>query len=155
MSANSNIWTFSKHFVAYIIFLCVSYTFLLLCVFHQFLSSLFFFFFKAFIYSWGTEREREREAETQAEGEAGSMQGARCGTRSSVSRITSWAEGSAKLLSHPGCPSVSFMSVRSLIFFNLLLGSEHLAWHLAFNRYLLNLDGKNKWTAAQGRVKRG
>ena len=38
-------------------------------------------------------REREREAETQAEGEAGSMQGARCGTRSWVSRITPWAEG--------------------------------------------------------------
>ena len=50
------------------------------------------------------EREREREAETQAEGEAGSMQGTRCGTRSPVSRITPWAAGSAKLLSHPGCP---------------------------------------------------
>ena len=32
------------------------------------------------------------------------MQGARHGTRSWVSRITPWAEGSAKLLSHPGCP---------------------------------------------------
>ena len=31
------------------------------------------------------EREREREAETQEEGEAGSMQGARQGTRSWVS----------------------------------------------------------------------
>ena len=50
------------------------------------------------------EREREREAETQAEGEAGSMQGARRGTPSWVSRITPWAEGSAKRLSHPGCP---------------------------------------------------
>ena len=28
------------------------------------------------------EREREREEETQAEGEAGSMQGAQCGTQS-------------------------------------------------------------------------
>ena len=28
------------------------------------------------------ERQRERETETQAEGEAGSMQGARCGTLS-------------------------------------------------------------------------
>ena len=34
--------------------------------------------FKDFIYLF----MREREAETQAEGEAGSMQGARCGTRS-------------------------------------------------------------------------
>ena len=33
-------------------------------------------------------REREREADTQAEGEAGSMQGARCGTPSWDSRIT-------------------------------------------------------------------
>ena len=51
-----------------------------------------------------TEREREREEETQVEGEAGSMQGAQCGTRSQVSRIRSWAEGGAKPLSHPGCP---------------------------------------------------
>ena len=47
---------------------------------------------------------REREAETQAEGEAGSMQGARRGTLSQVSRIRPWAEGGAKPLSHPGCP---------------------------------------------------
>ena len=60
------------------------------------------FFFKDFIYL--LMRDREREAETQAEGEAGSTQGARCGTRSLVSRITPWAEGGAKLLSHPGCP---------------------------------------------------
>ena len=37
--------------------------------------------------------EREREAETQAEEEAGSMQGARRGTRSRVSRIAPWAKG--------------------------------------------------------------
>ena len=36
-----------------------------------------------------TERERE---ETQAEGEAGSMQGAQCGTRSQDSKIMSWAK---------------------------------------------------------------
>ena len=43
----------------------------------------FFFFFKIlFIYlrEDTQEREREREAETKAKGEAGSMQGARCGT---------------------------------------------------------------------------
>ena len=62
-----------------------------------------------FIYSWETEREREREAETQAEGEAGSMQGARCGTRSRVSRIRLWAEGGAKLLSHPAAPNCSLL----------------------------------------------
>ena len=51
------------------------------------------------------ERERERDPETQAEGEAGSTQGARCGTRPWDSRITPpQAEGSAKPLSHPGIP---------------------------------------------------
>ena len=48
---------------------------------------------------------RKREAETQAEGEAGSMQGAQRGTQSQVSRIMPWAEGSAKPLSHRGCPA--------------------------------------------------
>ena len=57
-------------------------------------------------------RDTEREAETQAEGEAGSMQGARCGTQSWVPRITSWAEGSAKLLSHRGCPEYMFYPER-------------------------------------------
>ena len=47
-------------------------------------------------------RDNERETETQAEGEARFMQGARRGTRSLVSRITPWAEGSAKSLGHPG-----------------------------------------------------
>ena len=71
----------------------------------MFLFFNFFFFFKDFIYLFMREREREREAETQAEGEAGSMQGARRGTRSQVSRITPWAEAGAKPLSHRGCPN--------------------------------------------------
>ena len=54
------------------------------------------------------EREREREAETQEEEEAGSTQGARHGTPSGVSRIIPWADGSAKPLSHPGCPYIFF-----------------------------------------------
>ena len=37
-------------------------------------------FLKDFIYL--VMKDTEREAETQAEGEVGSMQGARCGTRS-------------------------------------------------------------------------
>ena len=45
-------------------------------------------------------RDTEREAETQAEREAGSMQGARCGTQSRVSRITPQAESGIKLLGH-------------------------------------------------------
>ena len=51
------------------------------------------------------DTEKEREAETQAEGEAGSVQGAQHGPRSPVSRIRPWAEGGAKPLSHPGCPT--------------------------------------------------
>ena len=47
-----------------------------------------------------THTEREREVETQAEGEVGSMQGARHGTRSWVSRTRTQAEGGAKPLSH-------------------------------------------------------
>ena len=53
-----------------------------------------------------------RDAEAQAEGEAGSMQGAQCGTRSWVSRITAWAKGSAQPLSHPGIP-VNILNILS------------------------------------------
>ena len=63
---------------------------------------LFFFFKILFIYLF--MRDREREAETQAEGETGSMWEACRGTQSRVSRIKPWAEGSAKPLSHLGCP---------------------------------------------------
>ena len=45
-------------------------------------------------------------AETQAEEEAGSMQGARRGTRSRVPRITPQASGGAQPLRHRGCPKV-------------------------------------------------
>ena len=69
----------------------------------------FFFFFKDFIYLF----MRERKAETQPEGEAGSTQGAQRGTQSRVSRIRPWAEGSAKLLSHLGCPHRPLLVVLS------------------------------------------
>ena len=36
------------------------------------------------------------------------------GTRSRVSRIRSWAEGDAKLLSHPGCPRAYFLLNKNL-----------------------------------------
>ena len=79
-----------------------------------FLTGTSYFFFSRF-YLFIHERQREREAETQAEGEAGSMQGAWRGTRSRVSRIRPWAEGGAKPLSHPGCPSTgtSVFTVRA------------------------------------------
>ena len=53
-------------------------------------------------------RDIQREAETQAEGEAGSLQGARCGTRSQDSKITPRAEGGATRLNHWGCPKRNF-----------------------------------------------
>ena len=65
------------------------------------------------------DTEREREAETQAEGEAegeaGSMQRARRGTRSCVSRITPWAVGGAKLLRHRGYPENAFIHLKTVI----------------------------------------
>ena len=61
------------------------------------------FIFKRFHFYLFT-RDTQRGAQTQAEGEAGSLQGARPGTRSQVSRTTPWAEGGAKPLSHAGCP---------------------------------------------------
>ena len=63
------------------------------------------FYFFIFLFM----RDTQREAETQAEGEAGSMQGAQRRTRSRDPRVTPWAEGGVKLLSHPGCPSYYFL----------------------------------------------
>ena len=47
---------------------------------------------------------REREAEIQAEGEAGSLQGARCGTRSQDPGSHPEPKADAQPLSHPGAP---------------------------------------------------
>ena len=72
------------------------------------------------------DTDGEIEVETQAEGEVGAMQGARCGTRSQVSSITSWAEGGAKPLSHWGCPRYSFRNKDSTkpFLFNSFRGKE-------------------------------
>ena len=67
--------------------------------------------FKDFIYLFMRGTKRERGRDTQAEGEVGSMQGA----RSRVSRITPWAEGGAKPLSHPGCPEKLIYSTSSAL----------------------------------------
>ena len=50
-------------------------SFVLFCFLISF-KDLFIYLFEDFIYLF----MKEREAETQAEGEAGSMQGAQCGT---------------------------------------------------------------------------
>ena len=54
-------------------------------------------------------RDTQREAETQAEGEAGSLQGAPCGTRSQVSRIAPWAKGRRETAAPPRDPSFLFL----------------------------------------------
>ena len=59
-------------------------------------------FFKDFIYSF--TRDTERKAETQAEGEAGSSQGARCGTWSPDSGSHPEPKADTQPLSHPGIP---------------------------------------------------
>ena len=43
------------------------------------------------------------------------MQGARRGTRSQVSRVSPWAEGGAKPLSHWGCPLFGFYTMHAFL----------------------------------------
>ena len=62
----------------------------------------------------------QREAETQAEGETCYPQGAQHGIRSWVSRITPWAEGGAKPLSHLGCHYKNIFKSTYNIFSNYL-----------------------------------
>ena len=57
-----------------------------------------------FLFCFFIQRQREREREAGREAEAGSLQGALCGTWSWVSRITPQAAGGAKPLRHQGCP---------------------------------------------------
>ncbi|CAD7687994.1 unnamed protein product [Nyctereutes procyonoides] len=52
----------------------------------------------------GKKRERQRGAVTQEEGEAGSMPGARCGTRSRDSSIAPWAKGRRQTAEPPRDP---------------------------------------------------
>ena len=73
---------------------------------------IFYFCFVKILFIHEGHREKERGGrgtETQAEGEAGSRQGARCATRSRDSRITPWAEGSTKPLSHPAYPGLDIL----------------------------------------------
>ena len=60
-------------------------------------------FLKKFTYLFMRDTD-EREAETQAERETGSMQGARCGTRSRILGLRPKPKAGAQLLSHPGVP---------------------------------------------------
>ena len=78
------------------------------------------FFKRFYLFNHEREREGEREAEAQVEGEAGSMPGARHGTRFRVPRIKPWAEGGAKLLSHRGCPHILNFIITNPLTFSLL-----------------------------------
>ena len=94
----------SFHSIFLLSFLKLFKFYLFICSFvhafiHSFIVCLFIILKDFFI-----ERERERERGRDTEGEAGSMQGARCGTGSRVSRITPQAAGGAKPLRHRGCP---------------------------------------------------
>ena len=71
---------------------------------------LFFFFYLKILFIHERHRDRERQRHRQR-GETGPMQGAQHGTLSRVSRVTPWAEGGAKPLSHQGCPRLYSLSV--------------------------------------------
>ena len=58
--------------------------------------------------------QREREAETQTEGEAGSMQRARRGIRSQVSRIAPRAKGRRQTAAPPRDPQNPFQESMTL-----------------------------------------
>ena len=92
-------------------------------IFHRTKIIYVFIFLKIYLFIY--DRQIEREAETQ-EGEAGSMQGARCRTRSQDPRITPWAEGNAKPLSHLGCPGegASLRKIHTSIFLKKLRSKQ-------------------------------
>ena len=51
------------------------------------------------------DTQKEREAETPAEGEAGSLQGAQCGTQSGIPGSCPEPKADTQPLSHPGIPN--------------------------------------------------
>ena len=67
------------------------------------------------------DAERERETDTQAEGEAGSMQGARRGTRSRDPGVTLWAEIDAEPMSHPGIQYQINLMLNTILILNEML----------------------------------
>ena len=74
------------------------------------------------------DTQRKRGTETQAEGEAGSSQGAQCGTQSWIPG--SWPElkTDAQPLSHPGVPQRNTSKTPVFIFI-----SSVLIWHDSFS----------------------
>ena len=70
-----------------------------------FIYQYFLIIFKDFIYLF--RRDNEIETETQAEGEAGSMQGARRGTRSRIPGSRPEPKADTQPLNHPSIPVFS------------------------------------------------
>ena len=63
------------------------------------------------------------------------MQGARCRTRSQVSRIRPWDEG--QLLSHPGIPRAQISRARYLFLYRIF--SQSIDFHLLMSSYTYTL----------------
>ena len=70
------------------------------------------FFLRFYLFMTDRKRERGRDTGRGRGREAGSMQEARRGTQSGVSRITHQASGGAKPLCHWGCPLGFFLNNR-------------------------------------------
>ena len=101
---------------------------------------LLFFFIRFYLLMRHREREGERETKRQRHRQRDKQ--APCmepnmghGTQSWVSRITSWAEGGAKPLSHPGCLIAFYLYKGSLHGFHIFPSLENigpLRWELSF-----------------------
>ena len=91
----------------------------------------------------------EREAETQAEGEAGSMRGARCGTRSRVSRITAWAEGRRPTAEPPRDPP--FFSTLKKIFGIYYEFMYIIGFFLRFYLFMIDTEREKGRDTGRGR----
>ena len=76
-------------------------------------ASCFYFYLKSFIYLF--MRDTEREAETLAEGEAGSMQGARWGTRSQDPGSRPEPKARRSTTEPRRCPKLSVFNTRLLV----------------------------------------
>ena len=97
-------------------------------------------FFLKILFSYSWETQGERQVETQAEGEAGSLRGARCGTRSwSRDRgITPWAEGRCSTTEPPRRPGGLIFWMNSRLSSSWVIGLFFLSYPKSFLCHELN-----------------
>ena len=69
-------------------------------------------------------RDTQREAETQGEGEAGSVQGAQCGTPSWIPGSRPELKANAQLLSHPRHPHLASLDA-PIAMLSSIPGTKH------------------------------